>query len=167
MGSEEITVLLHEVAAELPDGGGQRTLIIAGGALLAMRGLRDATRDVDSVVRLDDAVRAAATCVAKRHDLALTWLNDSAAAFLPATFDPGECDVLLDHPSLLVLGVPSDQLFLMKLNASRSVDTADMEAIWPSCTFGSPEAAAEAFYLAYPFERRDEFLADQIRRTVE
>ncbi len=73
----------------------------------------------------------------------------------------------MERSSLQVLGVPFDQLFLMKLNASRAVDTDDMEAIWPSCTFGSPEAAAEAFSLAYPFEHRDECLADQIRRAVE
>jgi hypothetical protein len=73
--------------------------------------------------------------------------------------------VLLDHPNLQVLGIPFDQLFLMKLNASRAVDTDDMEVVWSYCTFGTPEAAVEAFYRAYPLERHDEFLADHIRTS--
>jgi hypothetical protein len=54
----------------------------------------------------------------------------------------------------------------MKLNASRAIDTDDMEVIWPLCSFESAEAAAEAFFEAYPLEQPDEFLADHIRRIV-
>lgn len=96
---------LGEVAEELPGDGPQRTVILVGGALLAWRGLRDATRDVDSGQRLDAEVAAA-------------------------------------------------------------VDTGDMEAIWPHCSFEGPEAAADAFYEAYPLEGRDEFLAEHIRQIV-
>ena len=60
MGAVEITALRNEVAAELHDGDGQRTVIVAGGALMAMRGLRDATRDVDSAELSSD--RAAPDC---------------------------------------------------------------------------------------------------------
>ncbi|HEY9378579.1 MAG TPA: hypothetical protein VIQ02_15995 [Jiangellaceae bacterium] len=42
-------------------------------------------------------------------------MNDSAAAFLPATFEPDECEALLDRRTLRVLGAPFDQVFLMKL----------------------------------------------------
>lgn len=42
--------------------------------------------------------------VAAAHDLPSGWLNDNAAMFLPATFERDDCDVLMDHPRLLVLG---------------------------------------------------------------
>lgn len=164
--ADTIRRYLDEVAAELPADGPQRTLIVVGGALLALLGLRDATRDVDTIERLDHIARAAIERVASRHGLAPRWLNDSAAAFRPASFDPAACEMLIDHPSLRVLGAPADQLFLMKLNAARAVDTADLAAIWPLCTFSSPEEAVAAFYEAYPLEEPDEHLADFIRSII-
>lgn len=165
LDADAIEQYMVEVADELA-GSSQRTVIIVGGALLAWRGLRDATRDVDSVEPLDDELAAAVARVAARHGLAPKWLNASAARYLPATLRPEDCDVLLDRSSLLVLGAPLDQVFLMKLFASRSADTDDLEAMWPHCSFESPEAAAEAFYEAYPLEARDEYLADHIRNII-
>lgn len=126
-------------------------------------GIRDATRDVDTIERLDPVTREAVARVAERHGLARRWLNDAAAGFRPEGFDPNACEVLTESDSLIVLGAPADQVFLMKLNAARAVDTADLRAIWPLCTFESPTAAAEAFYAAYPLEERDQHLADFIR----
>ena len=40
--------------------------------------------------------------MAERHDLTPTWLNHSASAFRPATFDDADCDVLIEHPRLLM-----------------------------------------------------------------
>lgn len=165
LDARDIEQYLTELAEEL-QGGPQHALVVAGGALLAWHGLRTATHDVDSVQRLDADLVAAVQRVAARHDLAPKWLNDSAAAFLPATFDRSACDVLLEHPNLRVLGLPWDQLFLMKLNASRAVDTADIERIWPRCSFETAEKAVEAFYAAYPLEQTDEYLADYIRQIT-
>ncbi len=157
---------IAEVADEL-EPGSQRILVIVGGALLAWHGYRATTGDVDSVQRLDRDVKDAVARVAARHDLAPAWLNDSAARFAPATFRLEDCEVLSNTPTLRVLGAPMDQIFVMKLMASRAVDTDDLEAIWRDCTFGSPEEAAEAFFNAYPFEERDPFLADRIREIVQ
>jgi Nucleotidyltransferase of unknown function (DUF6036) len=163
---ETIRFYLAEVATELDTSASRHTVVVVGGALLAWHGLRAATRDVDSVVRVDRELAAAVERVARRHDLAAKWLNDSARAFLPATFELDECDVLIDLPSLLVLGAPWNQMFIMKLNASRAVDTDDLVDIWPRCSFASFEEAIEAFYAAYPLEHRDEFLAEHVRRIV-
>lgn len=100
---------MAEVAEALPVVGDRHVVVVAGGALLAWRGLRGATRDVDSIRRLDDELRVAVEQVAGRHGLAPRWLNDSAAAFVPATFVEEDCDVLLDHPALLVLGARSSR----------------------------------------------------------
>lgn len=54
------TIKAHvgEVADQISDDGEQRTLVLVGGALLAWYGMRVATRDVDSVRRLDDEPRS-------------------------------------------------------------------------------------------------------------
>jgi len=162
---EDIAGLLLEVAAALSDNPGRR-IVVVGGALLALHGLRDATRDVDSTTPIDAELRDAVALVASRHDLAPAWLNDSAKPFLPVTFREAACEVLLDEPGLTVLGAPLDQVFLMKLFASRAADAEDIEVLWEHCSFESPEAAAEAFHLGYPHLEIDEHLADQIRNLV-
>ena len=69
---------------------------MVGGSLLAWHGLRDATRDIDSIRRLDVELREAVRRVAARHDLAYDWLNDHSEAFAPFGFDVEACEVLLD-----------------------------------------------------------------------
>lgn len=163
LDADAIVQYVTEVAEEVIDDGNRRALVIVGGALLAWHHLRSATRDVDSVVRLDEVLIDAVERVASRHDLAPRWLNDAASAFLPTTFDIDSCSVLLDHPALLVLGAPIDQVFLMKLFASRAADTDDLEVLWPLSTFVSTEAAVDAFYEAYPHEKHDPHLAEHLR----
>ena len=74
---------LSDVADELPQGEQPRVLTIVGGALLALHGLRAASRDVDSISRLDGELRAAVSRVAVRHafsaaSLFLAWDCSSA-----------------------------------------------------------------------------------------
>lgn len=49
---------LREVADTLADTGPQHTVIVVGGSLLALHGLRQATVDVDSVKRIDSELKA-------------------------------------------------------------------------------------------------------------
>jgi hypothetical protein len=58
------------------------------------------------------------------------------------------------------------QIFLMKLYASRAADVDDIEVLWEHYSFEAPEAAAEAFHLAYPHLEFDEHLADHFRRLI-
>lgn len=92
--------------------------------------------------------------------------DQPAAGYRPGGFDPTTCEVILERDNLIVLGAPANQVFLMKLNAARAVDTADLRAIWPRCSFESPTTAVEAFHRAYPMEEHDEYLADFIRSIV-
>lgn len=78
-----------------PDGP-QHKLILVGGSLLAWHGLRATTLDVDSVLRLDAELSAAAVLVAKRNRLAPRWLNSSAQPFAPVTLEESECEVLAE-----------------------------------------------------------------------
>jgi hypothetical protein len=57
---QDILDNLREVAEILGAGGQPQTrLIVVGGSYLALHGLRDATRDVDTITVLDDAVNSA------------------------------------------------------------------------------------------------------------
>lgn len=111
LDGEAIRKLIIEVTSELDNSGTQHTLIVVGGSLLAWHHLRDTTQDIDSVLTLSDEVREAVRIVAVRHGLAANWLNDSAVPFASQSLDVDSCDVLLDHPRLLVLGTPLHEVF--------------------------------------------------------
>lgn len=158
----QIQDYLVEVARALPPGDTQHTLLVVGGSLLAWHDLRAATADVDSVARLDDALRTAAHRVARMHDLAPDWLNDASAAFRPDTLTEDTCTELYIHPRLRVLGAPLDQVFLMKVHAARAPDYSDLVRLWPLAGFVSPEAAVEEYWKAYPHADHDEYLTSWI-----
>jgi len=153
LDGEAIKALIVEVAAELDDQV-ERTIIIVGGSLLAWHGLRDATEDVDSIRRLDDALRHAVKTVAARHGLAANWLNDHAAPWAPATLDANACEVLFEQGQLRVLGLPLRDIFLMKLNRGDPLDLVDMRSIWPLVRgeFASSAEVLAAYYAAFPNE---------------
>jgi hypothetical protein len=54
----------------------------------------------------------------------------------------------------------------MKLHAARAQDLEDMAHLWPRTGFDSPEAAANAYALAYPHEAEDPDLASFIATIV-
>lgn len=160
LDGDQIRALLTEVAGELAKSSRSHTIVVAGGSLLAWYGLRDATADIDSTRRIDDELRGAARAVAARHHLAIDWLNDHAAAWTPATFTVAACPVLVEHPHLLVLGMPLRDVFLMKLNRALPADLDDMRRIWPYITeqFASAAEVIAAYQAAFPFEPNDEHL---------
>jgi hypothetical protein len=165
LGRDDIRSLLLEVSDELSNSTGRR-IVVVGGALLALHGLREATRDVDSTTAIDEELRVAVARVAARHGLAPAWLNDRARPYLPATFQEDDCQVLIDRPNLTIMGAPLDQVLLMKVFASRAADADDIQILWEHCSFETPEEAADAFHRAYPHEEVDEHLADHIRGLI-
>jgi hypothetical protein len=94
LSGADIAGLLREVADELPSAH-HRTIVVVGGALLALHGLRGATRDVDTVTPVDKDLGDAVRRVADRHGLAPKWLNDRARPYLPASFNARDCETLL------------------------------------------------------------------------
>jgi hypothetical protein len=167
LDGQAIRALVGEVADRLPLEGPQRLVVLAGGSLLAWHGLRESTRDVDSLRPLDTELARAADEVGAAHGLAAGWLNARAAAFIPLTLHVEDCAVLLDHPRLRVLGAPLDQVFLMKLYAARDRDLDDLRALWPIAGFGSAQHAAEQFWRAYAHAPDDPYLANFIADIAE
>ena len=153
-----IRKLFEELETHLTLDESPSVIVITGGALLALRGLRSATTDVDAVSNLSSIIRIAATSVARSRDLDPSWLNNRAQAFVPATFDVATCEPEIVRGRLVVLGVSMTDLFLMKLNAARDRDLEDLELLWPHSGFESPQRAVDAYYAAYPDESFDPFL---------
>lgn len=160
LSGERIRELVTEVAEQLGVQRTRATIIMVGGSLLAWHGLRSATEDVDTTVHLDAELRSAVRVVAERHRLAVDWLNDHAAPWHPETLRPEQCDLLLDHPRLRVLGAPLADVFLMKLNRSEPQDVLDMIMLWPLVVsvFPTGSHVVDAFYQAYPLEEPDDHL---------
>lgn len=164
---DDIISNLRAVAEILATGQHPQTrLIVVGGSYLAFHGLREATRDIDTITSLDQPVRDAIHEVATAHGLAPHWLNAHARPWTPTGLREEDCHVLLEHPYLLVLGPPPDQVFLMKLSASRAPDLADMVALWPLCSFTDASDVVDKFYAAYPNEEPDPFMADYVQTII-
>ena len=99
---------------------------------------------VDSLTKLTDELKDVVRRVGERHGLRATWLNDSATMFAPDGLDLDDCELLYEHGNLTVLGPPPEQVFLMKLLASRAPDHDDMTMLWPRCRFADAQAAVDA-----------------------
>lgn len=84
--------------------------------------------------------------MAAERDLRPDWLNDRAAAFVSAGLIVADCEVLFEH--------------------TRLIDHDDMVAIWPRCSFPSPQAAVAAFHAAYPHEEHDPHLVNEVARIA-
>jgi len=168
LNREDILRYRLEVAEELPDHA-REEIVIVGGSMLACRNLRDATRDVDSARVMSQQLLGAASRVAARHDLTPEWLNSHASGFVPnGDVDIVDPDPVLTTETLVVFTATADAVFLMKLFACRPQDRDDLVVLWPLCTFGSAQAAADACNEAYEFMRRpDEFLADYVAGIVD
>lgn len=145
LGRDQIAEYLQELAEILGDQGSPEKVIVVGGALLAHYGIREGTRDVDSVSQLDQDLKAAAAELAERHDLAPDWLNARAAPYRPQALDEADCEVIVAHRRLRVLAAPVDQVFLMKLHSARATDQADLVLAWPHTNFGSAEEVVSAY----------------------
>ncbi len=144
----------------------QQRLVVVGGSYLALEGLRESTRDVDTVTRLDEQLRPAIAEVGAELGLDAAWLNDSSVAFRPAGLADDDCGIAFEGTALVVLVPSPDWIFLMKLNAGRFVDRPDMVRLWRLTGFASPQAAVDRYWDAYPAAADDQFLVTYVNEIA-
>ena len=140
----------------------RQRLVVVGGSYLALADLRHATRDIDTITRITDAIRLAIDAVASELGFPEGWLNDRAAAFAPIGLVEKSCSSAFEGTSLTVLLPSPDWVFLMKLFAGRAVDRSDLIRLWPIAGFSSPEEAVERYKDAYPHAPEDEYLVEYV-----
>lgn len=134
MDRPELLALLGEVAAVLDSRRVSGRLYVVGGAAMALAyDAARTTRDLDGVV-LDGygEVMAAARVVAARHGLAPTWLNEQASAYVPRG-DDARPVVVFDAPGLRVLAASAERMLVMKAQAARATDLADIRLLADRC----------------------------------
>lgn len=156
---DDVRRLIVELANSLSPSE-RRDIVIAGGSLLALHGLRDSTADVDSLTPLDETLREHIAVIAAHHNLRSDWLNDHAHPFSPRGLTMRECDVMLEHRGLRLLGVPLRLVFLMKIDRAQEQDVADMVRLWPivSSAFRDLSHVVNEYLAAYPNAREDPYL---------
>jgi hypothetical protein len=142
-------------------------IIIVGGSYLAILNLRRATRDVDSITRIAFATKQAIAEIGRAHGYDAEWLNDAAASFYPIGLTIDHCTVLFKHPALTVLGPSADWIFLMKLDAARTVDFPDLQKLWAHTGFRNADEAVERFKLAYPMSPDDPYLTEFVNEIIQ
>jgi hypothetical protein len=131
---ERITALLGLLDARLRNRGESATLYVVGGAAVAATVAdRRVTQDVD-VAWLDAAVAEEARAIAAAERLPDTWLNASAAPWVPAR--PSAVSRLAEGPQaqdlrsgLTVVYAPAEHLLAMKMLALRVLDAPDIVAL--------------------------------------
>lgn len=102
---------------ELARLGAVGELHLVGGAVMCLAlGARDATADVDALIRPARIVREAAARVAEAEGLPQGWLNDGVKAFLTQT---AEFDPFLELSNLRVFTARPTYLLALKCAAMR------------------------------------------------
>lgn len=156
---DRLLAALHRLDSKLEaQGQPHQKVIVVGGSYLALAELREATRDVDVITRLTSATRRAIHDVATELHLSPRWMNDEAAAFMPAGLAASHCTEVLTGSALTVLVPSADWIFLMKLYAARATDRPDLIRLWPHAGFESVARAVERYWGAYPHAPDDEHL---------
>ncbi len=163
----ELEALFAELAVELDQRNTTAEVVMFGGSWMLWHAQRAATRDVDSARRFANDLREAVAEVGARHDLSPRWLNDAAAAFWPAGASYDDCQVVYEHPALVVRTPPAEVIFVMKLYRADPQDREDLVTLWNHCEFPDPDAAARAFEAGYPHAPEDQHLGNYIADIAE
>lgn len=140
MDRAELDALLHELAEELRQRKVNARIYLVGGAAMALAyDAERTTRDLDVLV-LDahGAVMDAAQAVARRHGMPGSWLNEQATAYMPRGDDAGAV-VVFDAPGLAVLAASPERLLVMKAQAARAADAADIRRLCTLTGMSTPE----------------------------
>ena len=125
LDKHRITELLDRLGERLRRRGVAASVYLVGGAAIALTVAdKRSTRDVDGWVS-DQVVLDEARALAAEEGLAATWLNDNAAAWVPARVSARRAD----GPGLDVQVAPAEHLLAMKMAAMRARDVDDILAL--------------------------------------
>jgi hypothetical protein len=157
LNRDDIITGLRELIAELRTADQVAGIRLVGGAALALRYFdRGTTQDLDSLhVRpgSDEAVAAAATRVALRHDWDPAWLNfevTKADAF-PTLGRAVEWETIYDQDGIVIQVASKEALLAMKLRANRpGRDTRDIRLLLGLCQITTLEDAEDLYEEFYP-----------------
>lgn len=137
---DEIERYLWQVGQHLAAGALTGEILIVGGTYMTLvLRQREATKDVDAYFSSNaDAIRAAATRVARDNGLPTDWLNDAVKGFF---YVQPEATPWAEFPGLRVYAPGPAYIFAMKALAGRPEDVRDLEALRDTLGIASAEGA--------------------------
>lgn len=168
---DRLRTLLAELDTRLAQSGISAGLYVVGGAAIALTiSDRRLTLDVDALAT-DHVVYEEAAMIGRQHGLPPTWLNPSAAPWIP----PRPSRPLPAMPGLHVEYAPLEHLLAMKMIAMRERDYPDIAALAQSLGIADADAATFERLLRYAYRegdilemalgiRHDEDLDTEVRR---
>jgi hypothetical protein len=148
-----ITELLTEVARRIDGAGQSASILLVGGAAIAVEyGDRPATRDVDAGFAPADVVVAAAADVARARGLPADWLNDKVNMWMPHHgVQETEWRIVHRQGEVFIRVAPAEVLLAMKLLAGRGRrDAHDIKLLLGVCEVRSIAEAHAIFDRYYP-----------------
>lgn len=145
-----------------------------GGAVFTLvYGSRDATKDVDAVVRPSEIARKLAVTVAKELGLPEDWLNDQVKQFL-AEKEAKRQLTEVDLGEGLRVSVPTAAYLLaMKLRAARPPlpgypgDRGDIRFLVKKMKIASVEAAEAIYGKFFPHDVLSEAAKEEVRAAIQ
>lgn len=145
----EILELVAEVDYELSDRSEPISIVVVGGAAIALQWGNRTTYDVD--IASDDMpleLRLAVARVGNRRGIRPDWLNDGVKGFVPV-FSPS-LKTVYEGRNLRVLGADAKYLLAIKLRRSRIVDRIDILFLMELTGLVDKEALLDLVETAYP-----------------
>lgn len=129
LSAAEIEELLDDVDRRLIEEGSSASIVLVGGAAIALSGLRDdrVTRDVDALTRDGEVLRRVAREVAADRGLPNDWLNGNAMQWMPPI--PASMWPEGEAAGLHVVRADDGFLLATKLVAQRRRDVDDVIAL--------------------------------------
>lgn len=149
---------LRDLVGRVRRTGGTATIQIVGGAAIALSvdANRAATVDIDGPVTPFVEVSAIAKVIASERGWPSTWINDSAAIFLPDGIGRrAEWETLHDRDGVVIQTASPEMLLAMKLRAAerRGIrDLGDVAVLLSVCGIRTADAAEELLNGFFPGE---------------
>lgn len=145
----ELLGLLAELDAELDT---PVSILIAGGAALAIRWDVRRTNDIDAVSDdLTPEVRRAVARVGERRGVGADWLNDGAKGFAPRL--PAGSEPVFTGNRLRVYSPSAEYILAMKLVSGRADDMGDIRFLMGETGLSHPDELLRLVENAYPHQR--------------
>jgi hypothetical protein len=162
MDRDEIERNLRRVGYYLHEQGLTGEILLTGGAYMTLvLRQREATKDVDAYFAShSEAIREAATRVAREKGLPADWLNDAVKGFLYAQ---PETTLWLECPGLRVYAPHPSYIFAMKAVAGRPEDLRDLRALRDTLGVASAAEALEVITRYVP----ERLLTPRVQYLVE
>lgn len=141
---EQILALLHELGRRLQACGVHGDIKLVGGAALILQGLGNRpTADIDASYANKTSVNTIVVEMAADYDLAASWLNSNASAFVP---DNATWVTLEELDGLTIQAADNETLLAMKIAAERDKDTLDIARLLRKLNITSAAAAVDLAY---------------------